>query len=206
MPTPDLRRLHAVTDNFFFWQGLRWIPMGVALMVISVAMMPGIPLAKEIRPWIGVPFMIVAIWLSTSVLGRYYARNFGRVRMDLTRHKTRTSVKWLVVYPAMTLSLLVDGKWKPPILISAVVFALAIEAYRESTGGGRTHYVFAALSLVAFSLFPALGLIPTGAIGMSAVIAVTGAIYIIGGFLDHRELVRILGTANATDAADVRTI
>ena len=33
MPAPDLRRLHAVTDNFFFWQGLRWIPMGFALMV-----------------------------------------------------------------------------------------------------------------------------------------------------------------------------
>ena len=203
MSNSDLRRLHAVTDNFFFWQGLRWIPMGVALMVCSIAMMPGFPLPKNIRPWIGIPFIVVALWLSTSVLGRYYARNFGRVRMDLERHTTRTSVKWLVVYPAILGSMLVDGIWKPPVLLSAIAFALAVEAYRESTGGGRTHYIFAALTLGIFSLFPALGVIPTGVVALAGVIALTGAIYVVGGLLDHRELVRILGSAHP---ADVRTI
>jgi hypothetical protein len=139
MPNADLRRVHDVTDNFFFWQGLRWVPIGVALMVVSIAMMPGVPLAKPIRPWVGVPFLLVAFWLSTSVLGRYYARHFGRVRMDLSRHKTRTSVKWLVAYPVVLASMVVDAAWKPPVLVSAIAFALAIEAYRESTGGGRTH-------------------------------------------------------------------
>jgi hypothetical protein len=203
MSTSNLRRLHAVTDNFFFWQGLRWVPIGVALMVVSIAMMPGVPLAKPIRPWVGVPFMLVAFWLSTSVLGRYYARHFGRVRMDLSRHKTRTSVKWLVAYPAMLAAMVVDARWKPPVLLSAIAFALAIEAYRESTGGGRTHYIFAAFTLGAFALLPALGVISTGLTALAGVLALTGAIYVVGGLLDHRELVHILGSATA---ADVRTV
>ena len=203
MPAPDLRRLHAVTDNFFFWQGLRWIPMGFALMVSSIAMMPGVPLSKDVRPWIGVPFMIVALWLSTSVLGRYYARHFGRVRMDLSRHKTRTTVKWFVVYPAMLAAIIVDGVWRPPVLLSALAFAGAVEAYRESTGGGRLHYAVAAVGFVAFSLLPLLGVLPNGMAAVGAVIGLTGAVYVVGGFLDHRELVRILGS---NDASDVSTV
>jgi len=203
MPAPDLRRLHAVTDNFFFWQGLRWIPMGFALMVSSIAMMPGVPLSKDVRPWIGVPFMVIALWLSTRVLGRYYARHFGRVRMDLSRHKTRTSVKWFVVYPAIAAAFIVDARWHPPVLVSALVFGAAIEAYRESTGGGRLHYVVAAVGFVAFSLLPALGVLFTGKGALGAVIGLTGVVYAIGGLLDHREMVRILG---ANDVSDVSAV
>ena len=207
MPTADLRRVHAVTDNFFFWQGLRWIPIGVALMVFSVAMLPGVPIPKPIRPWVGVPFMLVALWLSTSVLGRYYAAHFGRVSMDLTRHKTRTSVKWFVIYPAMLAAMVVDAKWKLPVLASALVFALAIEAYRESTGGGRLHYIVAAVLLVAYSLFPLLGVIAPGINALAGVIGLTGAIYVVGGLLDHREMVRVLGgNVAGNDSADVRTV
>ena len=166
-------------------------------------MMPGVPLSKDVRPWIGVPFMIVALWLSTSVLGRYYARHFGRVRMDLSRHKTRTTVKWFVVYPAMLAAIIVDGLWRPPVLLSALAFAGAIEAYRESTGGGRLHYVVAAIGFVAFSLLPLLGVLPNGIAAVGAVIGLTGAVYVVGGLLDHRELVRILGS---NDASDVSTV
>jgi len=165
--------------------------------------MPGVPLSKDVRPWIGVPFMIVALWLSTSVLGRYYARHFGRVRMDLSRHKTRTTVKWFVVYPAMLAAIIVDGVWRPPVLLSALAFAGAVEAYRESTGGGRLHYAVAAVGFVAFSLLPLLGVLPNGMAAVGAVIGLTGAVYVVGGFLDHRELVRILGS---NDASDVSTV
>jgi hypothetical protein len=203
MPASDLRRIHAVTDNFFFWQGLRWIPLGFALMVFSIAMMPAIPLPKEIRPWIGVPFMIVAMWLSTRVLGRYYARNFGRVRMDLSRHKTRTSVKWFVVYPSMVAGMIIDVKFHPQILVSALAFAAAIEAYRESTGGGRLHYIVAAIGFVAFSLLPLVGALANGIAAIGMVVGLTGAVYIIGGLLDHLEMVRILGSNSVSDVSTV---
>jgi hypothetical protein len=147
--------------------------------------------------------MIVALWLSTSVLGRYYARHFGRVHMDLSRHKTRTSVKWFIVYPAMIAAIVVDAAWHPPVLVSALAFAAAFEAYRESTGGGRIHYAVAAVGFVAFSLLPALGVLANGGNAVGAVIGLTGVVYIIGGLLDHREMVRILGT---NDESDVSTV
>ena len=203
MASPDLRRLHAVTDNFFFWQGLRWIPLGVSLMIFSVAMMPGVPLPKELRPWVGVPFLLVAFWLSTSVLGRYYARHFGRVKMDHSRHTMRTSVKWFVVYPAIVAGMIADVAWRPPLLLSALAFAAAVEAYRESTGGGRLHYVVAAVGFVALSLLPTLGVMPNGPRAIGAVIGFTGVVYVIGGLLDHLELVRILGSRDASDASTV---
>src|SRR5690242_19776943 len=33
--TASLDRINAVTANFFFWQGLRWVPLGVALLVVA---------------------------------------------------------------------------------------------------------------------------------------------------------------------------
>jgi hypothetical protein len=203
MPASDLRRIHAVTDNFFFWQGLRWVPMGIALMVSALSMMPGVPIPKGIRPWVGLPFIVVALWLSTSVLGRYYARHFGRVRMDLSRHKTRTSVKWFVVYPSMIAGMILDARFHPPVLVSALAFAAAVEAYRESTGGGRIHYALAAVGFVAFSLLPLFGALTNGIGAVGDVVLLTGMVYVVGGVLDHREMVRILESNRVPDVSAV---
>ena len=99
--------------------------------------------------------------------------------------------------------LVADSLWKPPVIASAIVFALAIEAYRESTGGGRFHYV-AAGTPCSRSLFPLFGLIAPGKEAVATVIGVMGFIYVIGGLLDHRELVHILATS--AEATDVRTV
>jgi hypothetical protein len=200
----DLRRIRAVTDNFFFWQGLRWVPFGVALIAFSAGMDPSMPIPKGLRPWFGVPFMLLAMWLSTSVLGQYYARTFGRVRTDPSRHTLRTSVKWLIVYPAIALAMVVDAKWQPPVYVSALVFAAAIEAYRESTGGGRLHYIVASISLLALGILPLMRQMPTGRPSLSLVTAILGAIYVIGGLLDHRELVRTLSPSD--DDRDVSPV
>lgn len=206
MSSADLRRIHAITDNFFFWQGLRWVPMGAALVICSIAWMPSIPVPNELRSWIGVLVILLALWLSGSVVGGYYARNFGRVQGDASRHTTRTRIKLYVVYPAWAFALIVDAKWKPSILVSSIVLALAIEAYRESTGNGRHHYVVASILLLAFALLPWFGVVPTGVDAVTAEIGICGAIYVVGGLLDHRELVRALGGANATGPVDVGAV
>jgi hypothetical protein len=196
-----LGRIHAVTDNFFFWQGLRLVPLGAALIVVGLALSPAVPLPHALRPWLGVPFLVAALWLSTGVLGRYYARNFGRVQIDFARHTKRTTIKWIVVYPAILAAMVVDAIWRPPVLVSAIAFGLALEAFRQSTGGGRFHYVIAAVALGAFSLFPAFGLIQPGIDALAALIVGVGAIYVIGGILDHRELVATLSTMHTETRA-----
>lgn len=35
MSDASLQRIHDFTANFFFWQGLRWVPLGAALLILS---------------------------------------------------------------------------------------------------------------------------------------------------------------------------
>jgi hypothetical protein len=165
------------------------------LIVVGLSLSPALPIPKPVRPWIGLPVMLASLWVSTAVMGSYYARHFGRVRLDSTRHPHRAIVKWTVVYPAMLVAMLVDGRWHPPLILSAIVFALGVEAFRESTGGGRFHYVAAAIFLLAFALFPVFGLIQNGINALAWLIVATGVIYCVGGALDHREMVGILDGA-----------
>ena len=192
MTDDRLRRIRDVTDNFFFWQGLRLVPMGVASLGFAMAYSPRLPVAPALRIWIGLPTLAVALWLSWSVLGRYYGRHFGRVEGEPSRHVVRTTVKWLVAYPAIAIAFVVDATLGPPVALSALTFAIAIEAYRQSTGGGREHYIIASLGLVAFSVLPLFGVLSPGKSIITSVVGVVGIIYIVGGVLDHRELVRIL--------------
>ena len=198
MTRDRLRRIHAVTDNFFFWQGLRFVPLGAALVGISIVQSSADHLRQTVRPLLGISFLVAALWISFSVIGPYYDRTFGRVKMDLERHGLRTTVKWLIVYPALIAAVVVDMRLHPPIILSAIAFGLAIEAYRESTGGGRLHYVAASVTLGALALLPMSDVMSPGLAGIRIVVFVLGAVYIIGGVLDHRELLRILGSASET--------
>jgi hypothetical protein len=199
MSAANLHEVRAVTANYFFWQGLRWVPMGVVLCVMAAALtgdwVPGV-----LRDWGIWPLLVTALWLSTSVLGRYYRRNFGDVRADADQHARRTSIKWLVIYPAMMASMVVDMKLTLPLLLSGLVWGASIELYRRSTGGGRFHYAVAAVLLGALGLLPLAGAGLTGRSGMTLLIGVVGVVYIVGGLLDHRALVRILrAPPSATD-------
>lgn len=195
MTSDRLRSIHDVTDNFFFWQGLRWIPMGVAMVACAAVSSPRSAVPALLRAWIAFGLFAGALWVSTSVLGRYYAREFGRVRGDPSRHAIRTSVKWLAVYPGLCVALVVDITLAPAISVSSLAFAIAIEAYRQSTGGGRTHYTIASVALVAVSLAPLLGLASPGKSMLALLVGAVGLIYVVGGVLDHRALVRILAPA-----------
>jgi hypothetical protein len=192
MTHDDLHRIHRVTDNFFFWQGLRWVPMGAALLACAIVFSPRFGVPAPLHTVIALPILGVALWLSTSVLGRYYAGHFGRVHGDPSRHLLRTYVKWLVVCPAMVGAILVDSRFEPPLIVTALAFAIAVEAYRQSTGGGRVHYIIASVWLAAFSILPVAGLASAGKSSLTPLIGILGLIYIVGGMLDHRELLRVL--------------
>ena len=62
----------------------------------------------------------------------------------------------------MALALIVDGMLKPNVMVTGLVFAVGIEAYRRSTGGGRTHYVLASLCFAAATFAPSIGLVHRG--------------------------------------------
>jgi len=187
----DLERIRGVTANFFFWQGLRWVPMGCALIIFGLT-----PVAKRFigSPWLDIityGSFFLALWLSTDVLGRYYTSTYGRVQGIPGQHSRRVRIKWLLVYPAMIAAMIIDAKLNGPIFLSGIVFGAGIESYRRSTGGGRRHYTVAAILVALLSLVPLSGLFTSRQM-LIPFLSILGAIYVIGGILDHRELARIL--------------
>ena len=189
-PNSDLRRIHAITANYFFWQGLRWVPPGAALLVFAWSSMPSFPLAtpwRDAMPWLVLAFGLTASWL----IGKYYARTYGDVRGLPGMHARRNTLKWSVFYPMIGLALVIDGLLKLPVIVSALAFAISIEAYRRSTGGGRTHYVLASVFFGIVTFGPVLGFLQPGNEALTFVIGSLGAIYMIGGVLDHFELRRV---------------
>lgn len=199
---PDLDRVRAVTANFFFWQGLRWVPMGFALIMFALA-----PYAKGVlgNPWTDIvtyAAFCVALWLSADVLGRYYTRAYGRVEGIPGQHARRSTIKWFLVYPAMFAALILDWKLDGPIFMSGIVFGAGIEAYRKSTGGGRRHYSVAAALFALLAFAPLTGVASSRQM-LLPFIGLLGVVYVVGGILDHFELARILGPVRDEDGRAV---
>jgi len=188
MRADELQRVEDVTANFFFWQGLRWAALGVAL-VAGIVVAEQFATTRESRVLVLVASVALGFGMSAGA-GRYYARAYGRVRALPELATRRERLKWNVVYPLMFVSLIIDAMWKGPVLLSGPIWAGAIVAYRNSTGRGRVHYLFIA-PVVAATLFLPLFIEP-GRATVNLFFALVGATYAIGGILDHLELRRIL--------------
>jgi len=186
-----VRRIHDITANFFFWQGLRWVPVGIALLVVAWSFAPRIGGPEWLQDWLPAAALLAAVPASTAI-GQWYAKAYGRVRAIPGMHTRRSRLKWFVVYPLLLATLVVDTHFKLTVLTSTLAFAAAIEAYRRSTGGGRRHYLVASLAFLASSVAPVLGLVTPGAEAVDMVVALLGATYVVGGVLDHLELRRAL--------------
>lgn len=198
MREPDLDRVHSITDNFFFWQGLRLVPMGAALLVLSATYASWWPIDRRVHAVVPVAVLLLGLALSGAI-GSYYGRAYGRVAAAPGAHALRSTIKWLVAYPAMAASLLIDGVVRLPIFITGIVWAAATLAYWWSTGRGRPHYLGAALLFASTSAWPALGVATRGHAMMNLFLAVLGATYMINGVLDHLELRRTLPPVVTSD-------
>jgi hypothetical protein len=195
-----LERINAVTANFFFWQGLRWVPMGTGLLIIAWSFSANSPVPETWRSPLLIGVMVFALALSV-VAGRWYDGSFGRVHGIPGQHARRTRIKWLVVYPAVLIALVLDGWLRLPVLLSGIAFAVSIEAYRRSTGGGRRHYLIASAVFAVATFAPHVGIVTPGAHAINLLLGLLGATYVVGGSLDHLELRRIL-----PDVLDADTI
>lgn len=194
----DLDVIHNVTANYFFWQGLRWVPMGFALLIVALSYATWWPITG---PWKeGFMFLVlIAAVLVSNTIGSYYARSFGDVRGIPGMHARRETLKWLLFYPMMGFSLIVDGVFKPPVFVSGPVWAAGLLGYWFSTGRGRPHYLFAAAVFVVLTFFPTLGLVAPGPDMLQVFLIVLGVIFIVGGILDHFELTRLLRPRSEED-------
>lgn len=180
-----LELVDRITANYFFWQGLRWVPLGLALLILSI-----VPLGEN---RLLVSMIVIAIALVASMsAGRMYARRFARARRLAEGHEQRERWKWFVVYPLMFLAVIWDARVPSAFFVSGPIWGAAIVAYWWSTGRGRLHYIPIALAVALTGFVPAAGLVAPGKAMLNVFFAVIGATYVIAGILDHLALARIL--------------
>jgi hypothetical protein len=191
----EVERIRRVTSNYFFWQGLRWVPIGLVVMALGLRRTNWSPIADAWEDTLILCLIVLGMALS-PLIGVYYRRSFGDVRDDPDAHQRREMMKWLLVYPLMILSLVIDMKFKPAFFVTGPVWCSGILAYWLSTGRGRPHYLIASMSMLGLSVLQWFGFVEPGKQMFSVFGLVLGAIYIIGGLLDHRELCRILRPVN----------
>jgi len=190
--TPDdierSARIRAITDNFFFWQGRRFVGLGFVMIFAAFAYLPGA--YETARNILLLASIAVALLLSERI-GRHYRSEFGRVQPIPGAHARRARLKWLLVYPAMIGSLVLDLVYPLPVLVSGPVWAGGICLYRLSTGGGRDHYLVLAAMLAALAFAPLLAG-TTSKPAMPLLLLLLGTGYAVCAWLDDREMRAVL--------------
>lgn len=184
---PDLERIRFLTRNFRLLQGLRIkVPMGLLLMAAGTANLGAIPLYVTI--------LLASFALFRSpVAEAYYRRRFGEVERPDRRFLTATrpwallaavaflygNVAWLLTAPHNA---------RPVYVFCGVVL---IWLWLETGRSRNLHYypLLGSIILAAGAPNATLGyLFPAMATFMAASIS-TGAVIVVIGLLDHRQLV-----------------
>lgn len=83
-----------MTANLWFWQGLRWAPVGP--LAAGAVALPSVETEPAVV-WAGYAAMLALAWWLYRTVDRYYARRYGTVRLALGQHRRRDQVKWLAV-------------------------------------------------------------------------------------------------------------
>src|ERR1051325_4558824 len=202
MNDASLQRIHDFTANYFFWQGLRGVPLGAGLLVLSLQPGKWLPFGRWGQALAGALAITIALALSNEI-GRWYRRKFGAVRSDASLHARRDLLKWTVFYPLIVTALIVDGWWRPPILMSGIAWAAAIAAYWASTGRGRNHYVVISAVFALSTFAPLMFELGSRVQRLSFIVALIGLVYMAAGILNHLALLRMLQGTEADDAGAV---
>jgi len=187
-------RIRAVTDNFFFWQGHRFLALGPVL--ILAGFIANARLDERVAGGLLVVAVVLALIVS-ALVGRRYRAEFGSVRPVPGAHALRSRIKWLLVCPAMFASLLIDFYVASlPVFLSGFVWAVGLVVYRRSTGGKRVHYLTLAACLAGLGLVP-LATAIAGRDMVAVMLLVLGVGYTAAVLLDDDEMRAVMKGAGA---------
>jgi len=182
-------KLRAVTENLFFWQGLRFVP--VAAVMAALGLTIAVPGLDELTANVVLVAMLVLGSMAVHLAGLKYRRDMGNVSPIPGAHRKRSRVKWLLVYPIMFAALWLDFRYPQPLFFTGATWAIAVFLYRYSTGGGRDHYLVLAGVLGAFTLAPLVAKVE-GAPLVGLFMLVLGAGMAASFTLDDREMRSVL--------------
>jgi hypothetical protein len=182
--TLSLSQIQELTGNYSDRQGLRVIPMALAVMVQAF---PRWYPAKIL----GVDSMLVALaagFVGYWLIGLYYRRRFGSVE-ELPYEGTPLATQLGIVFIAFIVSITIDLALHPRVFLSGLVIAawLAIAAWPSRRL--RREYSSIAFVLALLSLAPLAG-VPLAAVGRGYGFSF-GVMLLIAGLRDHFAFVSV---------------
>ena len=146
-----LKQVRSMTANYFYLQGLRFIPFGFTFLLLAAAQTGWWPSLAAIAPLPQLVVLAVAFALFKAI-SVYYDHTYGRV------HSLPHSAQWTIGYTlaltALVAAMLVDGTLRSPVSVVGLVFSVLLVVYWRYIGGFQIHYPVMALLLAGMSLLP----------------------------------------------------
>lgn len=202
----DPRRAAQITSRFRELQGLKQVPIGVAVLVSAAAIF-FMPLgAVETRRsdvsvlLVGVAVMVLAFALGVIAMRKiasWYVRKFGSV-VPTKRQQRLNAILGVIGVVAVLIqfnieSVAANNGQNVPVNLLDLTFALWFLAYWFYLGRTSYHYLVAAVIGFALGVLSIAGVPPgTFAWHLREALVYIGVVTIIGGVIDHRILTRAL--------------
>jgi hypothetical protein len=195
-----LKQARFVAANFPSLQGLKVIPLGMCLLVVSLWANAQ---PDAVRDWrlLGPALALAVAFALQWALERYYARRFGRVeRTPAQRRREWVLGAFGALFALVTFYFDVALHWPLSLLglmYAAVLFAEYARLRAQANGPFLIVYLLAAVVLLALSLLPLGGISDWWqSLGLRndlvAMTAVFGVLTIVLGLCGHLFLLRAL--------------
>lgn len=186
----NLKQIHALTENFSSFQGLKGIPLGLLLMVLSIWASAQTGPGPALYFPVGISVVLIYLYWSVT---RFYAQVFGTVVPNHRQKLVNSSVEIGIAAVAL-LSFWADTSFSHAFSTLGLVFAIAMLVdYRRVAGRSKDTFLLfypaAALLMVSLSIAPLFDLNWWEPLGIKALLlgicAAAGMCFIILGVITH---------------------
>jgi len=181
--TVSLHDIHDLTTNYSDRQGLRVVPMGLALIMQTIPQVP--------TSFFGIDVMLIALAIGLGgyfAIGKYYRRRFGTVE-EVEGDSAYLFAGYLVlVMFIFFVGMAVDLTAHPPVFVSGLLVAAFLSATAWRSRAIRGEYLTIGVVLALLSLLPLIGLAPP-AVGRAYGFWF-GFMLILAGVRDHLSFIR----------------
>jgi hypothetical protein len=195
-----LERIRFATRHFHALQGLRVLPLGLAVLLLPWLSPPPYPFMGRTGRDLAIPMLIVLAMFAANIgVGRYYRERFGSLKPHsggVTGWIATTGM--IVTYGAADWLQL---RIAPPISLRALALAGFFLVVYLLSSRVRTHYRVAAAVLAGLALLPLAGAVTASELFLEwdrVGATVLGIVLMACGVLDHRLLRRLFAPRRGT--------
>ena len=193
----DLNQVRWITITYANYQGLKAVPLGLLLTLVSLWANAGTgPRRDFLFPGACIVVALLLYWL----VSQFYERHYGTVRPTASQRRSQV-LRGVIGGLAGLAAFMADITFGLPVSFIGLLFALASLSegwwlVRQASGRMPAMNILVAVILGILSLLPLLGVTWGQMIGfrsrLVAVTAVAGVVFVVTGIYEHIRLTRWL--------------